>query len=59
MRFLGEQKELPVFHAGDTVTVRYKIGRRCQRENSELQRYCNSDQRYRYNKNIHRSQNVR
>lgn len=23
--FLGEQKELPTFHAGDTVTVRYKI----------------------------------
>ena len=23
--FLGEQKELPSFHAGDTITVRYKI----------------------------------
>jgi len=23
--FLGEPKELPTFHAGDTVTVRYKI----------------------------------
>ena len=23
--FLGEPKELPSFHAGDTVTVRYKI----------------------------------
>lgn len=23
--FLGEQKELPTFHAGDTITVRYKI----------------------------------
>ena len=23
--FLGEVKELPVFHAGDTITVRYKI----------------------------------
>ena len=23
--FLGEQKELPAFHPGDTVTVRYKI----------------------------------
>ena len=23
--FLGEQKELPVFHSGDTITVRYKI----------------------------------
>ncbi len=23
--FLGEQRELPTFHAGDTVTVRYKI----------------------------------
>jgi large subunit ribosomal protein L19 len=23
--FLGEPKEIPTFHAGDTVTVRYKI----------------------------------
>jgi large subunit ribosomal protein L19 len=23
--FLGEQKELPAFHPGDTITVRYKI----------------------------------
>ena len=30
--FLGEQKELPAFHSGDTVTVRYKIVEGVKRE---------------------------